>query len=107
MINPSPRTSSDRVTKIKPRAGLRDVTKNSSRAEPDWPPQAYGIDDLHLADLTAYVKTQEAVGMLYADQEAWARKAIVNVASSGPFSSDRTIRQYAEEIWGAKSVPVG
>jgi starch phosphorylase len=62
---------------------------------------------MHLADLTAYVKTQEAVGQLYADQDAWARKAILNVASSGPFSSDRTIRQYAEEIWGAKSVPVG
>ncbi len=62
---------------------------------------------MHLADLTAYVKTQEAVGELYADQDAWAGKAILNVASSGPFSSDRTIRQYAEEIWGAKSVPVG
>ncbi len=61
---------------------------------------------MHLADLTAYVKTQEAVGQLYTDQQEWTRKAILNVASSGWFSSDRTIRQYAEEIWDAKPVPV-
>ncbi|MFO0845565.1 MAG: glycogen/starch/alpha-glucan phosphorylase, partial [Gemmataceae bacterium] len=62
---------------------------------------------MHLADLSAYVKTQEAVGKLYADPEAWTRKAILNVASSGPFSSDRTIKQYAAEIWGTRPVPVG
>ncbi len=62
---------------------------------------------MHLADLGAYAKAQAAAGELYADQEAWSRKAILNVASSGAFSSDRTIAQYAAEIWGAKPAPVG
>jgi starch phosphorylase len=46
------------------------------------------------------------VAALYADGAAWTRSAIVNVASSGPFSSDRTIKEYAEQIWGAKPVPI-
>ena len=62
---------------------------------------------MHLADLAAYVATQGRVGALYADRAAWTRSAIVNVASSGPFSSDRTIREYAEQIWSAKPVPIG
>lgn len=57
-------------------------------------------------DLPGYVKTQEAVGKLCGDREAWSRKAILNVASSGWFSSDRSIRQYAEEVWHAKPVSV-
>jgi starch phosphorylase len=61
---------------------------------------------MHLADLGAYVKTQEKVGELFRDKHAWARKAILNVAHSGFFSSDRTIRQYCDEIWGAKPCPV-
>src|SRR3974390_1093384 len=44
-----------------------------------------------LADLTAYGKAQQAVGALYVQPEAWTRKAILNVSSSGKFSSDRTI----------------
>jgi starch phosphorylase len=43
---------------------------------------------------------------LYLDQHAWARKAILNVASSGKFSSDRTISQYATEIWKIMPCPV-
>jgi glycogen phosphorylase len=43
---------------------------------------------------------------LYADGDAWARKAILNLAASGKFSSDRTIAQYAGEIWHAKPCPV-
>ncbi|HKA08261.1 MAG TPA: glycogen/starch/alpha-glucan phosphorylase, partial [Gemmataceae bacterium] len=61
---------------------------------------------LHLADLAGYVQTQQKVGDLYSDRRAWARKAIHNVARSGKFSSDRTITEYAREIWGAKQCPV-
>src|SRR5580658_8037295 len=56
---------------------------------------------MHLADLTSYCQAQQRLGELYADPGAWARKAILNVASSGKFSSDRTIAQYTSEIWKA------
>jgi len=62
----------------------------------------HGDHYMHLADLTDYVRTQERVAALYADPDAWARKAILNVAHSGRFSSDRTIAEYAAEIWNAK-----
>jgi starch phosphorylase len=61
---------------------------------------------MHLADLTAYAETQTRVSSLYRDPESWSRKAIINVGSSGEFSSDRTIDQYASEIWNAKPCPV-
>jgi starch phosphorylase len=61
---------------------------------------------LHLADLTAYGEAQAKAGALYREQEAWSRKAVLNVAHSGKFSSDRTIREYAADIWGVKPVPV-
>jgi starch phosphorylase len=54
---------------------------------------------MHLADLTAYAQAQAKVGALYKDADTWARKAILNVACSGKFSSNRTIREYAEGIW--------
>jgi len=57
---------------------------------------------MHLADLKAYAETQERVGQLYLKPDLWTRKAILNVASSGKFSSDRTIEEYARDIWGAK-----
>jgi glucan phosphorylase len=60
----------------------------------------------HLADLSAYVQTQEQVGALYQQPEAWARKALLNVGHAGKFSSDRTIAEYAAEIWQAKPCPV-
>jgi len=60
----------------------------------------------HLADLTSYVQAHERLGALYADRNAWAHKAILNVASSGKFSSDRTISEYAEGIWNVKPCPV-
>jgi starch phosphorylase len=60
----------------------------------------------HLADLTSYLEADRKLLALYADQDAWTRVAILNIASSGMFSSDRTIAQYAAEIWGAKPCPV-
>jgi len=61
---------------------------------------------MHLADLTSYVQAQDRLGDLYANRAEWARKAILNVASSGKFSSDRTIHEYATEIWKAEPCPV-
>ena len=61
---------------------------------------------MHLADLTSYIQAHERLGELYADPHAWARKAILNVAGSGKFSSDRTIAEYASGIWGVKPCPV-
>ncbi|HEV8412111.1 MAG TPA: glycogen/starch/alpha-glucan phosphorylase [Bryobacteraceae bacterium] len=61
---------------------------------------------MHLADLTSYVQAHEKLGALYANQDAWAHKAILNVASSGKFSSDRTISEYAADIWNVKPCPV-
>jgi starch phosphorylase len=62
---------------------------------------------LVLADFAAYAAKQQEVAQAYKDQESWMRKAVLNVAQSGIFSSDRTIKQYAEEIWQVKQTPVG
>ena len=61
---------------------------------------------MHLADLTAYLEADRQLLEVYADQGEWTRKAILNIAGSGMFSSDRTIAQYAAEIWSAKPCPV-
>jgi starch phosphorylase len=61
---------------------------------------------MHLADLTSYCRAQERLGDLYADPQSWARKAILNIACSGKFSSDRTIAEYASDIWKVKPCPV-
>jgi starch phosphorylase len=52
-----------------------------------------------LADLRDYILTQERVDAAYKDPGGWDRKAIINVARAGKFSSDRTIQEYASEIW--------
>jgi starch phosphorylase len=59
---------------------------------------------LLLADYDAYVACQERVDALYRDPEEWSRRAILNVAGMGKFSSDRAIREYADRIWGVKSM---
>jgi starch phosphorylase len=61
---------------------------------------------MHLADLTAYAQTQARVGTLYSDPDAWSRKAILNVAHCGKFSSDRSIAEYAADIWRVEPCPV-
>src|SRR5882762_6254555 len=66
----------------------------------------FGDHYMHLADLTSYCQAHEQLGALYADPGAWARKAILNVASSGKFSSDRTIAEYATDIWKVQPCPV-
>ncbi|MHB8878138.1 MAG: glycogen/starch/alpha-glucan phosphorylase [Myxococcaceae bacterium] len=59
-----------------------------------------------LADFDAYVKAQAEVTRAYLDPDGWAKKAILNVARVGRFSSDRTIREYAKDIWDVKPVKV-
>jgi glycogen phosphorylase len=61
---------------------------------------------MHLADLTSFCEAHERLGKIYVNQADWARKAILNVAASGKFSSDRTIKEYASEIWNVRPCPV-
>ena len=58
------------------------------------------------ADFDSYIARQLDVEKAYLDKKRWARMMILNVANMGFFSSDRTIRQYAEDIWHIKSVTV-
>jgi glycogen phosphorylase len=61
---------------------------------------------MHLADLTSYLAADERVRELYENPDEWARKAILNIAGSGKFSSDRTIAEYAQGIWNTPPCPV-
>jgi glycogen phosphorylase len=64
----------------------------------------HGDEYFHLADLPSYIEAQEKAGAEFKNPAVWARKAILNVARIGKFSSDRTIREYAREIWNIESV---
>ena len=66
----------------------------------------HGDHYMHLADLRPYLEADQRLVALYADADGWARKAILNVAGSGKFSSDRTIQEYAADIWNAEPCPV-
>ncbi|NMA21745.1 MAG: glycogen/starch/alpha-glucan phosphorylase, partial [Lentisphaerae bacterium] len=59
----------------------------------------FGDHFMVLADLRSFIDTQERVSMLYQNPKEWYRKALLNTARSGKFSSDRTIQEYASEIW--------
>lgn len=96
-------------------AELRDVLDmiGSGFFSPDEPDRFKSIIDslLHegdeyllLADYSSYIACQKEVELAYLDQEQWVRKAILNVAHMGKFSSDRTIMQYTDQIWDAKPV---
>jgi starch phosphorylase len=61
---------------------------------------------MHLADLPSYAEAQARAGALYLNPGVWAERAIRNVAASGRFSSDRTIAEYARDIWGVSPSPV-
>jgi len=61
---------------------------------------------MHLADLRSFIEAQSRVDALYRDPEAWTQKAILNIARTGKFSSDRTIAEYAREIWHVQEVDV-
>jgi starch phosphorylase len=61
---------------------------------------------MHLADFDPYLEADRKMVDMYADQVAWARKAILNISGSGKFSSDRTISEYASEIWEVERCPV-
>lgn len=63
----------------------------------------YGDEYFVLEDFTSYVEAHQAVDELYADQKAWNQMALLNIAESGPFSADFTIKQYADEIWHVPS----
>jgi len=66
----------------------------------------HGDHYMHLADLNSYLTADAQLSALYADSDEWARKAILNVAGSGKFSSDRTITEYASEIWHVQPCPI-
>ena len=70
------------------------VLEDLSKSLLDW-----GDPYFVLADYRDYVEAQEKVDSVYSDKTKWAEMAIRNVAGSGKFSSDRTISQYAKEIW--------
>jgi starch phosphorylase len=65
-----------------------------------------GDQFMHLADLTSYLRADGALCELYRKPDDWALKVILNIAASGKFSSDRTISEYAAEIWHARPCPV-
>jgi starch phosphorylase len=67
----------------------------------------WGDHYLLLADYADYIATQDRVDTLYRNAEAWSRKAVLNIAGMGAFSSDRTIAEYAHDIWHSKPVVLG
>jgi starch phosphorylase len=66
----------------------------------------HGDHYMLLADYDSYIAAQDRADRIFVQPETWTRRAILNVAGMGPFSSDRAIREYAEEIWGVAPVPL-
>ena len=61
---------------------------------------------MHLADLRSYDDAHKKALTTYKNTDEWNKKAIINIASSGKFSSDRTIAEYAKDIWNLKPCPI-
>jgi starch phosphorylase len=77
--------------------GLFDPVINSVKSPHDpW---------LTAADFASYVEAQEKVAKAYQDRDCWTRMSIMNSASSGRFSTDRTITEYNKDIWGLEPTP--
>ena len=74
---------------------FRALTQGLRSSQDQW---------LTIADLRGYINAQQRVNDAYKDQTQWQRMSILNAANSGWFSSDRTIRQYADEIWKTRSI---
>ncbi len=66
----------------------------------------FGDYYLHLADFPSYLETQKRVDEVYRDRDAWSRMCLLNIANMGQFSSDRTILEYARDIWNLKPCPI-
>jgi starch phosphorylase len=62
---------------------------------------------VHLADLQPYIDMQQQVDVEYREPAAWNRKALLNIARMGKFSSDRTISEYARDIWKIRPAVIG
>ncbi len=58
------------------------------------------------ADYASYIKAQKKIDNLYKNQDEWTKKSILNCARIGKFSSDRSIKEYAQKIWNVKPVKV-
>jgi starch phosphorylase len=65
-----------------------------------------GDQYFNLADFRAYVECQERVDAVYRDEDRWTRMCIMNIANMGKFSSDRAIKEYADDIWHLQPCPV-
>ncbi|MCU0858924.1 MAG: glycogen/starch/alpha-glucan phosphorylase, partial [Pontiellaceae bacterium] len=66
----------------------------------------HGDPFFYLADFRSYIEVQDRIDLLFRNPEAWAEKAILNVSQMGWFSSDRTIREYAEKVWDIKPIRI-
>jgi starch phosphorylase len=121
--NTAPEVAAIRAAGYQPRAILQRKTElqrvleaiRDGRFCPEEPSRYTAIYDvlvnwgdqyLLLADYSSYIAAQDRVDALYRTPEVWARKALRNIAGMGPFSSDRTIAEYARDIWRVQPMPL-